>query len=164
MGIGLGGIFNVTCYDKYGQVRWETRAPNIVVATGRRLANNVALAGSTQVATWYVGLVGSSPTFASGDTASNHAGWSEFVNYDEATRPTFTAVGSLDQVGNNASKASFAINQSATVIGGAYIISDSAKSGSAGTLFAGASFTAGNKTAGASDTITVEYTASVTSS
>jgi hypothetical protein len=103
------------------------------------------------------------PTVASGDTASNHAGWTEFTNYSEATRPTYTALGSADQVGNNASKASFAIAESSTVIGGAYITSTNTRGGSAGTMFAGASFSA-NKTANASDTITVEYTASVTSS
>jgi len=163
MGIGFGGVFTVKHYNRHGDLTWTSVMPNVVVATGRRYANNGALAASAQISTWYVGLMIGTPTIVSGNTASNHAGWTEFTNYSEATRVSYTALGSLDQVGNNASKGSFAIAESATDIGGAYIVSNNSKAGSAGTLFAGASFSA-NKTAGASDTITVEYTASVTSS
>jgi len=162
MGIGFGGFFRVTCYDKHGNVKWEDGFRNTVVQTGRRYANNTALAGSAVIATWYVGLMDGTPTVATANTASDHAGWTEFSLYDEATRPTFNAVGSADQVGNNASKASFAIATTSD-LGGAYIVSDSGKQGSAGTLWAGASFSA-NKSTGPSDTITIEYTASVTSS
>jgi hypothetical protein len=162
MGIGFGGFFNITCYDKHGRVKWKDGFKNTVVQTGRRYANNTALAASTQIATWYVGLMDGTPTIASSDTASNHAGWTEFSLYDEATRPTFTAVASADQVGNNASKASFAI-ATTSALGGAFVVSDSGKLGSAGTLWSGASFSA-NKSTGPSDTITIEYTASVTSS
>ena len=72
---------------------------------------------------------------AAADTMASHAAWTEVVDYSQSVRQTLTlgtaAAGSID---NSASKATYSINGTATVAG-AFINSDSAKSGTAGTLY-----------------------------
>ncbi len=48
MGIGFGGVFTVKHYNRHGDLTWESVMPNVVVATGRRYANNGALAASAR--------------------------------------------------------------------------------------------------------------------
>jgi len=83
---------------------------------------------------WYVGLKGAGSA-AAGDTMASHSGWAEVVAYSQAVRQTLTlgtaAAGSID---NTASKATYSINGTATVAG-AFINSNNAKSGTAGTLY-----------------------------
>jgi len=156
--VRVGGQFRVTCRDSEGRVKWDEIADNLVVNVGLQHILDVLFAGASQVDPWYVGLTDGTPTVAAGDTAASHAGWTEVTAYDEANRQTFVDVRTGQSVDNSASKAAFTISSDATTIGGAFLISDNTKGGSAGTLLCAAAFTGGDKVADDNDTLSVQYT------
>ena len=165
------GYFTIQCYDKDGKLKWEAENHNLVVNQGLQYMCSVALtAGATaqpQLTTWYIGLygAGASNTPAAGDTMASHAGWTEAVPYSNATRPACTFVAATTAnpsvATNSASPASFSINATATV-GGAFLVSNSTKSGTTGTLFSAADFSApGDRSVASGDTLNVTYTLSL---
>jgi len=161
------GHFTIQCFDKDGNLKWEDANHNLVVNTGLQYMCGTALTSVTQITTWYIGLygAGASNTPAAGDTMASHAGWTEVVPYSNATRPacTFaTATTANPSVAtNSASVASFNINTTATV-GGAFLVSNSTKSGTTGTLFSAADFSApGDRSVVSGDTLNVTYTLSL---
>ena len=158
------GRFVIECFDKDGKLKWAAEEHNLVVNVGLQYMAGVALTSTAQITTWYIGLygAGASNTPAATDTASSHAGWTEITPYSNATRPaaTFTAATNANPsvVTNSGSAASFAINGSATV-GGAFLISNSTKGGTTGTLFSAADFQSpGDRTVVSGDTLNVTYT------
>jgi len=161
------GRFKMACYDKDGALKWEAEEDNLVVNVGLAYMAGSALTSVTQITTWYIGLYGAaaSNTPAAGDTMSSHAGWTENVGYSDATRVacTFaTATTANPSVAtNSASVAVFNINATSTV-GGAFLTSGSAKSGTAGTLFSAADFSApGDRAVTSGDLLNVTYTLSL---
>jgi len=167
-GASAKGYFTMQCLDKDGNLKWETTAPNLVVNVGLQDMNAQYFKGSAYTAAWYIGLygAGASNTPAAGDTASSHAGWTEVVPYSNATRPaatfgTATTANPSVQT-NSASPASYSINATSTV-GGAFLISNSTKSGTTGILFSASDFTApGDRSVVSGDTLNVTYTFSLT--
>ena len=162
-----GGVFKMECFDKDGNLKWFTETHNLVVNVGLQDMNAKYFSGSTYTATWFIGLygAGASNTPAAGDTASSHAGWTEIAPYSNATRPaaTFGTATTADPsvISNSASPASFTINATATV-GGAFLISNSTKSGTTGTLFSASDFAApGDRSVASGDTLNVTYTFSL---
>ncbi len=139
-------------------VKWVEEFDNLVVDAGLNDSLDKHLKGSSYTAAWYVGLTGSSPTPAAGDTMSSHAGWTEDQNYSNATRPTLT-LGTVSgkSVDNSASKASFSIN-AGTTIGGAFVVSNSTKGGTTGVLYGVGAFTGGNRAVQNGDTLNVTVT------
>jgi hypothetical protein len=160
------GKFKVECFDPQGNLKWSTEDSNLVVNTGLAQMANSALAGSTQVTQWYVGLYGPQATNnpAATDTAALHPGWTEITPYANSTRPqaVFVAGAAANPtvVTNAASPASFLINATATV-GGAFIISNNTKGGTAGTLFSAADFTTADRSVALGDILNVTYTFSL---
>ena len=161
------GRFNFECIGADGKVKWAESVPNLVVNAGLAYMAGSALTSVTQITAWYVGLygAGASNTPAAGDTMSSHAGWTEVVPYSNATRVacTFaTATTANPSVAtNSASPAAFTINATSTV-GGAFLTSGSAKSGTVGTLFSAVDFSApGDRTVASGDTLNVTYTMSL---
>ena len=161
------GLFEIKCHDKDGNLKWEAQSKNLVVNVGLQYMAGSALTSVTQITTWYLGLygAGASNTPAAGDTMSSHAGWTEVVAYSNATRvaATFVAATTANPsvVTNSASPATFNINGTTTV-GGAFLTSGSAKSGTAGTLFSAADFgSPGDRSVVNSDTLSVTYTFSL---
>ena len=161
------GLFEIKCHDKDGNLKWEAQSKNLVVNAGLAYMAGSALTSVAQITTWYVGLygAGSSNTPAAADTMSSHAGWTEVVAYSNATRvaATFVTATTADPsvVTNSASPATFNINGTTTV-GGAFLTSGSAKSGTAGTLFSAADFgSPGDRSVVNSDTLSVTYTFSL---
>ena len=162
-----GGIFYFECYDKDGNLKWTDESKNLVVNVGLQYMAGVALTSTSQITTWYVGLYGvaSSNNPAAGDTMSSHAGWTEVTAYSESTRvaATFAAATNANPsvVTNTASKAVFTINGTTTV-GGAFLTSGSAKSGTTGTLFSAADFSSpGDRSVVSGDILNVTYTFSL---
>jgi hypothetical protein len=163
------GVYHVQCHDKDGNLKWSADSKNLVVNTGLQYMAGTALTSVTQITTWYLGLVtgpGASTTFAAGDTMATHAGWTEYVNYSNATRVTATfataTTANPSVVTNTASPATFNINGVGGVVAGAFLTSGSAKSGTAGTLFSGADFgSPGDRTVVSGDTLSVTYTFSL---
>lgn len=124
-----------------GKLLWVEEFDNLVVDVGLNDSLDKHLKGSTYTAAWYVGVVGSSPTFAAGDTMSGgHAGWTEQTTYDEANRPTLT-LGTVTNksVDNSANKAVFTISGTVT-LGGAFIVTTNNKGGTTGILYGGGAF------------------------
>ena len=161
------GVFEIKCHDKDGNLKWEAQSKNLVVNVGLQYMAGSALTSVTQITTWYLGLygAGASNTPAAGDTMSSHAGWTEVVAYSNATRvaATFATATTANPsvVTNSASPATFNINGTTTV-GGAFLTSGSAKSGTTGTLFSAADFgSPGDRSVVSSDTLSVTYTFSL---
>ena len=157
-----GGVFTVQCYDKDGNLKWEDKSPNLVVNVGLQDMNTKYFTGSGYFAAWYIGLYGAGSTNnpAAGDTAASHAGWTEVVAYSQATRPqaTFGTATTADPsvISNSGSPAAFSINGTTTV-GGAFLISNSTKSGTTGILFSASDFTGGDRSVVSGDTLNVTY-------
>lgn len=163
-GVGAGGVYTLQCFDKDGNLKWEASSHNLVVNVGLQDMNTQYFKGAAYTAAWYVGLYGAAASNnpAASDTASSHAGWTEIVPYSNATRPaaTFGTATTADPsvISNSASPASFTINATATV-GGAFLISNSTKSGTTGVLFSASDFQSpGDRSVVSGDTLNVTYT------
>jgi hypothetical protein len=161
------GVYHVECHDKDGNLKWSADTKNLVVNEGLAYMAGTALTSVTQITTWYIGLygAGASNTPAAGDTMASHAGWTEVVPYSNATRVAATFVTATTAnpsvVTNAASPATFNINATSTV-GGAFLTSGSAKSGTTGTLFSAADFSSpGDRSVVNGDIISVTYTFSL---
>jgi hypothetical protein len=162
--VGAGGVFTMQCFDADGNLKWESSLPNLVVNVGLQDMNTQYFKGSAYTAAWYIGLYGAAASNnpAAGDTSASHAGWTEVVPYSNATRPaaTFGTATTADPsvISNSASPASYTINATATV-GGAFLISNSTKSGTTGILFSASDFAApGDRSVASGDTLNVTYT------
>ena len=166
--VGAGGVFTVTCVGADGKEKWSDTFHNLVVNQGLQDMNSKYFSASGYTSAWYLGLVqgpGSGTTFAAGDTLASHAGWTEVVPYSNATRVAATFVTATTAnpsvVTNSASPATFTINATSTV-GGAFLTSGSAKSGTTGTLFSAADFAApGDRSVVSGDILSVTYTFSL---
>jgi hypothetical protein len=162
------GVYHIECRDKDGNLKWTAESKNLVVNAGLQYMAGSALTSVTQITTWYLGLygAGASNTPAAGDTMSSHGGWTEFVNYSNATRvaATFATATTANPsvVTNTASPAAFNINGAGGTVGGAFLTSGSAKSGVVGTLFSAADFgSPGDRAVVNGDTLSVTYTFSL---
>ena len=157
-GIKLRNTVKVTARDPEGNILWTEEDHNIVVNVGLDEILDKFWKGSTYTASHFVGLADGTPTFASGDTMGSHAGWSEVSAYSEAARQDLTlGTVSGQSVDNSASKAVFTINADNTVVGGAFLTTDSTKGGTAGILMAGLAFGA-DRALSTNDTLDVQWT------
>jgi len=161
------GVYKIQCHDAQGNLKWEAESKNLVVNGGLQDMNAKYFTGSAYTATWFLGLygAGASNTPAAGDTMSSHAGWIENTGYSNATRPVCTfgtpTTANPSVATNSASPASFTINATSTV-GGAFLVSNSTKGGTTGTLFSAADFGApGDRSVANADVLTVTYTLSL---
>jgi hypothetical protein len=164
-GLGLGTkhqhIFDFVCHDKNGKLKWTDKIWNKVPLEGIDEMLNKFYAGSSYTAAHYVGLAGTSPTFADADTMSSHDGWEEVEDYDNiATRASLTMGTAADQsIDNSDNLAVFVINDDSIVIGGAFITTGSAIGGTSGILLGGGAFSAGDKTLDNDDVLSITVTA-----
>lgn len=156
--VALENFYEIECHGPDGQLKWRETIENLVTTAGLNDILDKYLKGSTYTAAWYVGLTDGTPTTAAGDTMSSHSGWVEVADYSESVRQTLT-LGTVSggSVSNTASKATFSINGTAT-IGGAFVVSNSTKSGSTGTLYGVGAFSGGDKSASSGDSLTVTVT------
>jgi len=161
------GVYKIQCHDALGNLKWEAESKNLVVNVGLQDMNAKYFTGSAYTAAWYIGLygAGASNTPAASDTMSSHAGWTENTGYSNATRPVCTfgtpTTANPSVATNSASPASFNINATSTV-GGAFLVSNSTKGGTTGTLYSAADFgSPGDRSVVNSDVLTVTYTLSL---
>jgi hypothetical protein len=161
------GVYTIQCLDAQGNLKWEAESKNLVVNVGLQDMNAKYFTGSAYTATWFIGLygAGASNTPAASDTMSSHAGWTENTGYSNATRPVCTfgtpTTANPSVATNSASPASFTINATSTV-GGAFLVSNSTKGGTTGTLYSAADFGApGDRSVASSDILNVTYTLSL---
>lgn len=163
--VGAGGVYTATCVGPDGQVKWTDTFHNLVVNEGLQDMNSKYFKGSGYTAAWYLGLVdgATSPTYDAGDTLASHSGWTELVPGTAYTgnRATVTfnasspTLADPSVVSNSVSPASFAMLVNSTVVAGALLCTVS--SGTSGVLFSVGSFTGGNKSVDAGDTLNVTY-------
>lgn len=156
------GVFNWEIVGKDGKSKGKGTFPNGITNDGLNKLLNVMFVATTQLTTWYVGLISSTSysALAAGDTMASHSGWTESVAYSGSTRPQWTAGTSTSKSTTNSSTVDFAINADGTVIKGIFITSDNTKSGTSGTLWSTGLFT-GDQTLANGDTLKITYTVNV---
>lgn len=166
-GVRGGGVFALQCHDADGNLKWETSTHNLVVNVGLQDMNAKYFTGSSYTAAWYLGVYGAAASNnpAAGDTMSSHAGWTEVTAYSESTRPTCTfgtpTTADPSVATNSANPATFSVNGT-TTIGGAFLVSNSTKGGTTGTLFSAGDFASpGDRSVVSGDTLTLTYTFSL---
>lgn len=138
----VGGVFTFE-HIRDGEVIDTWHEENLVVNESLDDLLQVYLGNGTQKPTWYVGIFeGNYTPVASVTAATIASAATESTAYDESARVTWVeAAVSSQSITNSANKATFTINATKTMYG-AFLISDSAKSGTAGTLFAASKFSA----------------------
>jgi hypothetical protein len=135
--------------------------PNGIVDEGMNHILDTQFTGSTQVSTWYIGLVDNSgwSAFADADTLSSHSGWAEFTSYTESNRVTWAEDAASSRSISNSTTADFSINATGN-LKGIFVSSNNVKStGNTGTLWSTAAFSSVVATANG-DTLKVTYTVS----
>lgn len=154
--INLYAIYAFECLDKHGKVKWTDGFKNIIPTVGKNKILDATLVAGLASPSWFVGLKNAGVAVV-GDTMASHASWTELTPYSDATRKAFTpGAVSAGSVSNTASKASFAINATAT-IGGAFTVDNSTKAGTTGTLLSAGNFAA-TKDVNDGDTLNVTVT------
>lgn len=133
--------YDVECYYD-GVLAWRDRFHNLVTTAGLNKLLDATLVTGSAAPTWYVGLVTSTSfvAFAASDTMASHSGWVESQNYSGGVRPTWTpGTISAGSVNNGASKATFNMSASDTIIG-CFMANSSTLGGTTGTLYGVGSF------------------------
>jgi hypothetical protein len=166
--VGAKGYYTLKCIDADGKTKWEYGAPNLVVNVGLQYMNTQMFTGAAYTAAWYLGIYGAATSNnpAASDTMSSHAGWTENTSYSNATRQSavfgVAATTANPSVISNSTAATFTINATTTV-GGAFLVNNSTKGGTTGTLFSASDFISpGDRSAINGDSILVTYTFSLT--
>ena len=164
-GARAGGVFHVQCFDKDGNLKWDTSKHNLVVNEGLQDMNTQYFKGATYTAALYLGLItgpASGTTFAAADTLASKA-WTEYTDYSGARKAvTFGTATTADPsvISNSASPSAFTISGAGGVIAGAFLCTVS--SGTSGVLFSESDFQSpGDRTVVAGDTLNVTYTFSL---
>lgn len=117
--------------------------PNGATDAGKQYLLGAAFAGLTPATNWYFGIIdgtGATPALVNGDLIGSHAGWTEFILYDETVRQTWVkAINTGTNSMNSSSPAAITISTGLPTnpfIAGAFIASDSTKGGTTGILYA----------------------------
>ena len=178
---GIGGLFNITCLDKDGNIKWETTAKNGVVNGGLdntldvyfNATNSVGGVGAAGWG-WALGLINMGAVLAAADTHAVHA-WGEFAAYDFAAdstiRPPWTSNAAASQSLVNPVLIDYDITGAGTVFG-LFIVGGNISGGTPGAtdadnkssanatplLWATAAFTAGDQAVTGGDILRVTYT------
>jgi len=165
-GVRVGVHYKLWCYDKLKKLKWVNEILcNLVVTEGRNLLLDNTFTVPAAAVTFFVGLItgpGSGTTYAAEDLLDSHTGWVENADY-AGDRKAFVpnAAASSGAISNSSSKASFAINATAT-LAGAFLTS--AESGTTGALFGAGDFTGGDRSVEDGDTVNVQVDISITAS
>jgi len=178
--LGIEGFYRVECRDKDGNLKWEESFPNLVNQIGKELMFNTLLRTSGTYTTVgpFLGLIGgATPTFGTGsDTATSHAGWTEFTNYTvggSAVRGTavFGAASSAGSTPTNvttctASSITYTITGAGGTVSGCFLVTGSGavntQSNTGGVLYSAGAFAVAKVTT-AGDTVAVTYSTTATS-
>jgi hypothetical protein len=178
-GMGVDGFYHVECRDKDGNLKWEEKFPNLVVAVGKQLLLDTLLRTSGTYTTVgpFLGLTNASLTPAATDTMTTLVGGGkEFINYTvggSAVRGTavFAASSSSGTTPSNvttstATAVTYTITGAGGTVYGCFLVTGSGavstQSSTAGTLYSEGNFTTAKVTT-AGDTVSVTYSTTATS-
>lgn len=157
VGARMRTLYHVECRDAAGNLKWVEDCENLITTAGATDLLAQYFKGSAYTAAWYVGLYKGTGTLAAGDTMASHAGWTDSTDFSNATRPAWTGgTPSAGSVDNSASPSVFNINATATILG-AYLVNNSTKGGTTGTLYGIAAFAA-SRSVVSGDTLNVTVT------
>ena len=175
--MGIEGSYHVVCHDADGNLKWEEKFPNLVVAVGKQLMLDTLLKGSSYTVVGpYLGLIsGTGNTFLAADTMSSK-NWTEFANYTvggSAVRGTAvfaSATSSGSSPSNVTTSAATAVTYTITggggTVGGCFLVTGSGASATisntSGTLYSAGDFATAKVTT-AGDTVSVTYSTTATS-
>ena len=179
--LGIQGIYEVKCYDKDGNLKWEDTAPNLVMAGGKQALFDfyfgaTGTGGGTASGANYLGLCGGTATYTAADTMSSKT-WTEVggTNAPAYTgnrqSPSWSAATSSGTTPSNvtsktAAALTFAMTSSGTV-NGCFINSGASasatKDSTTGVLYSAGNFTGGSKIVAGGDSLAVTYTTTATS-
>ncbi len=156
-GLRVGGKF-IGQHVRAGKVIDEWESPNLVVNEGLNSLLGIMFHGDTQIGTWYLGIFEANYTPVATLTAATvTAASTECTAYSETVRQTYNEAAAASQsITNSASVATFTFNATKTIYG-AFLVSNSAKSSTAGTLFSAAQF-ASSKAVVSTDQLLLTYT------
>jgi hypothetical protein len=175
-GMGVEGFYEVECRDAEGNLKWEEKFPNLVVAVGKQLMLDTFLKGSAYTVVGpFLGLIGNSTTFAAADTMASHT-WSEFTNYTvggssvRGTAVFASATSSGTTPTNVTTSAATAVIYTITggggTVYGCFLVTGtgavSTLSSTAGILYSEGNFSV-SKTVTAGDTVSVTFSTTATS-
>lgn len=175
--VGIEGHYHVVCRDKDGNIKWEDKFPNLVMAVGKQLMLDTLLvtaSGYTRVGP-FLGLLKSGYTAAASDTMSITTA-NEFTNYTvsgSAVRgtATFSSSTSSGTTPSNvttcaAASITYTITGAGGTVAGCFLATGtgavSTQLSTAGTLYSAGNFTTA-KTTTAGDTVSVTYSTTATS-
>ena len=174
--LGIQGYYNVKCYDKDGNLKWEDVAPNLVTAVGKQALFDyyfgaTGTGGGTSSGANYLGLCGGTATYAAADTMASHT-WTEVGgtnapaytgNRQSLTWSAATSSGTTPS--NVTTKTVSAANTftmtSSGTVNGCFINSGASASATkdttTGVLYSAGNFTGGSKTVSSGDSLAVTY-------
>jgi len=179
--LGIQGFYEVKCYDKDGNLKWEDKAPNLVTAVGKGALFDyyfgaTGTGGGTASGANYLGLVGSASATANyvqSDTISSHTGWIEVggtnapaytgnrqsPNWSAATNNGSASPSNI--VSKAASALTFSMTSSGTVFGcfiNSGATASATKDSTTGILYSAGNFTGGSKIVANGDSLAISYT------
>jgi hypothetical protein len=177
-GMGIEGWYHVVCHDKDGNLKWEEKFPNLVVAVGKQLMLDTLLKGSSYTVVGpYLGLTNATLTPAATDTMTTLVGGGkEFTAYTvggSAVRGTavFASATSTGTTPSNvtsstATAITYTITGGGGTVYGCFLVTGSGavstQSSTAGTLYSEGNFSTAKATT-AGDTVSVTYSTTATS-
>ena len=178
-GMGVDGFYHVECRDKDGNLKWEEKFPNLVVAVGKQLLLDTLLRTSGTYTTVgpFLGLTNATLTPAATDTMTTLVcGGKEFTNYTvggSAVRGTAvfaasTSAGSTpaNVTTSSATAITYTITGAGGTVYGCFLVTgsgaSSTQSNTGGTLYSEGNFATAKVTT-AGDTVSVTYSTTATS-
>jgi hypothetical protein len=178
--LGVHGHYHVVCHDKDGNLKWEEKFPNLVVAAGKQLLLDTLLrtTGTYTTVGPFLGLTKVSLTPVATDTMTTlvTTNAAEFTNYTvggSAVRGTavFAASTSTGATPSNvttsaAAAITYTITGAGGTVYGCFLVTGSGavstQSSTAGTLYSEGNFATAKVTT-AGDTVSVTYSTTATS-
>ena len=163
--VRAAGVWEMWFIDKYGVEKWRERFENVVVTVGKNLALDTYLAGSSYTVTGpFVFIVTTTgfTAFASGDTMTSHAGWTESSAY--STRGSVSWAAASGGSKSFASASAISITGNDTLQGGGLVYGSGASStagNTGGTLYSAGSFTGGTQGVTTGGTLNCTYQTSL---
>lgn len=153
----VGGVFQGQII-RDGKVIDEFEDHNLVVNEGLTSMLEIYFRSSTQITSWFLGIFeGNYTPVASVTAATITSASTECTAYASSTRPAYSPAASSSQsLNNSASRGSFVFNATKTVYG-AFLVSNSTKSATTGTLFSAARFSSA-KAVESGDELLLTYT------
>ena len=153
--VRAGGTFHLICRDRFGNLKWEDDAKNLVTNAGLQLMGNCMFRASGQTATWYVGLTDDTPVVTAASTLAAPGGFTEFTEYSDNCKE-WVEVQATNSWVNSGTSADFTITGAGGGVGGAFLCAGATSTSVL--LFCGAALTGGNRVVATADTVAVTYT------